>query len=91
MYEKAKRKGTVKFAIKVPAASNAVMLAGDFNDWKPTPMKKRKDGVFVADVPVSKTTFQYKYVVDGQWMTDPDHPNFAVNPFGTLNSFASLE
>ena len=89
MYEKGKRKGTVRFAITVPAASQTVLLAGDFNNWKPTAMHKRKDGVYVADVPVSAETCEYKYVVDGRWITDPDHASFALNPFGTANSLAT--
>ena len=90
MYEKGKRKGTVKFAIKVPGTPQTVLLAGDFNNWKPTAMEKRKDGMFVAAVPVSASTVEYKYVVDGKWVTDPDHANFAVSPSGTVNSFATI-
>jgi 1,4-alpha-glucan branching enzyme len=89
MYEKGKRKGTVTFGIKAPAGSQTVMLAGDFNDWKPTAMKRRADGVFVADARVSQKTCQYKYVVDGRWITDPDHAHFAPNPFGSVNSVAT--
>jgi 1,4-alpha-glucan branching enzyme len=90
MYAKGQRKGTVKFAIKAPAKAQNVLVAGDFNGWKPVAMKQRKDGVYVADVAVPAKTCQYKFVVDGHWMADPDHAEFAVNAFGTVNSVATV-
>jgi 1,4-alpha-glucan branching enzyme len=91
VYAKGQRKGTVKFAIKVPAKAKSVLVAGDFNGWKPVEMKPRKDGTYVADVSVPANICQYKFVVDGQWIPDPDHAEFAVNPFGSVNSVASVK
>ena len=90
MYQKGTRKGTVKFGIKPTVSAQQVLLAGDFNTWQPMEMKKLKDGRFVAEVPATKAAMEYKFVVDGMWITDPDHSHWARNPYGTMNSVANL-
>jgi len=91
MYEKGHKKGIVRFAIKPHDGANAVAVAGDFSDWRPVPLWRDKGGVFVRRVPVSQETFEYKFVVDGQWINDPDNIHYAKNPFGTFNSIAPGE
>ena len=54
-------------------------------------MRKQKDGQYVVEVPAMKKVSEYKFVVGGQWVTDPDNPAHAPNPYGTTNSLASLE
>ena len=90
MYEQGKRKGVVRFGLKPQAEVQAILLSGDFTQWKPVAMKKQRDGQFVVDVTVPSGTHQYKFLVDGRWVTDPDHSNWARNPFGTMNSIARL-
>ena len=91
MYQAGTQTGKVRFSIQAPAGAQRVLLAGDFNGWKPAPMKKGKGGMYVADASVPAKSFQYKYVVDGQWITDPDHANWAMNTFGTANSIGRLQ
>ena len=86
MYEKGRTKGTVRFALRVDAGARAVEVAGDFNDWEPIAMIKRKDGTFVRHVPVGLESFEYKFLVDGQWIKDPDHSRWAANCSGSFNS-----
>ena len=31
-------------------------------------------------------TYEYKFVVDGEWKLDESNPNFAPNSLGSLNS-----
>jgi hypothetical protein len=31
-------------------------------------------------------TYQYRYVVDGEWRSDPDNPRFVAGPVGGRNS-----
>ena len=48
-------------------------IAAEFNDWKAdkTPMKLLKSGDFTVTVNLDKgREYQYRYVVDGQWITD---------------------
>jgi hypothetical protein len=34
--------------------------------------------------------YQYKFVVDGQWLPDPNAHAFAPNGFGTVNSVIEI-
>ena len=36
-------------------------------------------------------TYEYKFVVDGEWKLDSNNPNFAPNDLGTLNSVLVVE
>jgi 1,4-alpha-glucan branching enzyme len=91
MISKGSRQNTTKFSVKPNNAARTAQLAGDFNGWKPAAMKKQKDGAFVAEVPLKAGSYQYKFVVDGQWVADPDNANCALNPYGSVNSVARIE
>ena len=91
MIEKGRKRGTLRFAVKPEDGATSVALAGSFNNWRPIRMRKQKDGHFVAIVPVSPGSYEYKFIVDGQWVVDPDNSAWAMNPFGTLNSVVHAE
>lgn len=53
-----------------------VFLSGSFNNWSTTgtPMQQSDSGWTVClKLPVGK--YDYKYIVDGRWMTDPNNRN----------------
>ncbi len=82
----------VVFATQAPGA-NTVALAGDFNNWQPeaTPMERNGDGAsFVALLPLPPGRYRYRYVVDGQWKSDPNNEYVESNPFGELNSVVEV-
>ena len=60
----------VRFEVECPQAAR-VCLAGEFNDWDPESrrMKRMKKGesLFVAVLDLDPGTYQFKYVVDGEW------------------------
>ena len=91
MFDKRTKKGTVRFSLKPAAGDKQVMIAGDFNEWKPATLKKQKDGSFAVTLTLPARTYEYKFVVDGQWVVDPDNSRWALNPYGTLNSVAQVE
>lgn len=91
MVEKGRKKNTLRFSLKTNGNAKVVELAGDFNEWEPSRMRKNKDGSFVCVVPVEPGTYEYKFVVDGDWVTDPDTHTWAMNPYGTMNSVATAE
>ncbi|MBN2372954.1 AAA family ATPase [bacterium] len=81
----------VLFKIYSPQASN-VFLAGDFNGWKPErePLFDIKgDGVWQRIVDLEPGRHQYKFVVDGKWIKDPENPDILEGPFGE-NSICDL-
>jgi len=77
----------VRFEYENPNASS-VLLAGDFTDWgeNARAMHRAKGGgAFVAIVLLAPGEYQYKFVVDGEWLEDPQAET-ATNRFGTRNS-----
>ena len=66
---------TVIFRYKNDSAAS-VYLAGTMNDWSGTSdeMQKGSDGVFTYETELAHGEYQYKFVVDGDWRTDPANP-----------------
>jgi hypothetical protein len=80
---------TVKVAFVLHALeATQVSLCGEFNDWSPTatPMKRRADGHWEATLALRPGRYQYKFVVDGQWIHDPEAHASVPNEFGSVNS-----
>jgi len=93
MVEMGRKKGTVRFTFR-PASDvplKRAEVAGDFSDWQPIRMRKQKDGFFVSVVPLSAGTYEYKFILDGQWAVDPDNNAWALNSYGTLNSIVRVD
>jgi 1,4-alpha-glucan branching enzyme len=83
----ARQSKKVSFAISVPQASK-VLLAGTFNNWdyKSTPLRKTKDSMWKRDLALEPGRYEYKFVVDGNWITDPNNNNRVHNSLGAENS-----
>jgi 1,4-alpha-glucan branching enzyme len=92
MFAQGQKKGTLRFSFQATngGVKNA-FLAGDFNDWQPKKMRKQKDNTFVVVVPADKGEHQYKFLIDDQWLLDPENDHRCVNSYGTLNSVAMAE
>jgi serine/threonine protein kinase len=77
----------VEFTIKAPNASS-VKLSGEFNNWSATgsPMHKRADGEWAVTLQLACGHYQYKFIVDGKWITDPENPTQVPDTFGGQNS-----
>ena len=73
---------------------HTVALAGSFNDWDPeaAPMSEPAgDGHYICRITLAPGSYEYKFVVDNEWLLDDDNPNFASNDFGTLNSVVVVD
>ncbi len=70
-----------------PTAS-AVAIAGTFNDWRPgaTPMVHLGRGRWFKELVLAPGVYEYRLVVDGEWIPDPLGGETSPNPFGGLNS-----
>lgn len=77
----------VGFQLNAPKAA-AVVLTGDFNAWSQdgVKMKKDKSGVWKIELELNPGRYEYKFIVDGKWWTDPANKKTAVNSFGDINS-----
>jgi 1,4-alpha-glucan branching enzyme len=65
-----------------------VFVAGSFNDWQPVRKleDKNNDGTYRCRLLLVPGEYQYKFMVDGEWRSDPLNPDFIPNEFGSLNS-----
>lgn len=81
----------IRVTFELPSCvwADQVYVAGDFNNWsqQALPMQQSRDGVWRAalDLPVGQS-YQFRYVIDGQWHTDSHADGFSESGFGTENS-----
>ena len=74
------------FSFKAPEAQT-VQLAGDFTGWEHSPLSltKSKNGLWKMTVALAAGSYQYRFLVDGQWRDDPACATRVPNPFGAEN------
>lgn len=84
---------SVRFQCSASEAQ-AVFLAGTFNNWDPaaTPMLRDDGGEWRVAVALSPGTYEYKFIVDGEWRCEPGvideqytGKDAVANAFGTKN------
>ncbi len=85
------QQGGVEFIITEPTATS-VAVAGEFNNWSASANPLVKDGVGIwrASVPLKPGRYQYKFVVDGNWKTDPANSETAPDGLGGQNSVRNV-
>jgi len=68
-----KNKNEVCFSLNAPEAKS-VFLIGDFNFWNAEydKMKKDDNGIWKKKLHLSPGRYEYKFIVDGNWITDPE-------------------
>jgi hypothetical protein len=83
----APEKVKVVFSTFQPRAKR-VSVCGEFNDWAPEAslMEPQGNGRWQKVLSLKPGKYQYKFVVDGEWMPDPEAKQNVANAFGTLNS-----
>lgn len=74
--------GGIRFTYYDPAAK-AVYIAGDFNNWNTTatPMKRDERGIWSVVLRLPPGRYEYKFIVDGNWVADPFNP-VTAGPYG---------
>ena len=65
-----------------------VCVAGCFNHWQPeaNALHPAGGGRWVKETALKPGDYEYRFVVDGQWMPDPLARETVLNPFGGTNS-----
>jgi 1,4-alpha-glucan branching enzyme len=81
----------VSFALHKPHAKQ-VALCGEFNGWSPNaaPLKRHNDGHWQTTVALAPGRYQYKFLVDGEWLLDPAARKNVPNEYGSLNSVVEV-
>ena len=84
--------GCVCFELTHPTAE-AVSIAGSFNDWHPaaTPMIALGEGRWRKEITLPPGRYEYRLLVDGQWVDDPAAEETVPNPFGGVNAVLNVE
>jgi chromosome partitioning protein len=74
------------------AGANDVRIAGDFNGWIPDKgvrsliESEGSERVWTKIIQLPPGTYEYRYVVDGEWRKDPQNPEFDSGSAGGRNS-----
>lgn len=81
------RTRVIKFVLIAPQAAR-VAVVGDFNGWDiaATPAKRQPDGTWSTFVSLPPGRHVYSFVVDDQFVSDPDAPRAPDDGFGQNNS-----
>jgi 1,4-alpha-glucan branching enzyme len=90
-----KTKPVCKVTFSVEAkASNSASVVGDFNNWSVSEgeLSKLKNGIFKATFDLPKdASYEFKYVVDGQYINEPQADSQIWNDFaGAENSVLNV-
>jgi len=85
-----KKKNTsplTEFSLYAPDA-NEIYVVGDFVDWETnrTPMRKLKSGIWKKRMKLAAGRYEYRFIVDGNWQSDPENISRQPNPYGSENS-----
>jgi 1,4-alpha-glucan branching enzyme len=87
------RKGVV-FAYASERPVNKVYLTGSFNAWRPQDkdyaLRQERSGNWTIVVPLDPGVYQYKFVVDGRWVTDPSNTNTRPDGYGDSYSLVAV-
>lgn len=82
---------SIEFMLFAPEAQE-VHLVGDFNEWSGAEyrMRRFKDGTWKKKVKLKPGRYEYRFMVDGNWWTDPKNPQRQQNAFGSDNSVVTI-
>ncbi|HMV10646.1 MAG TPA: glycogen-binding domain-containing protein [Cyclobacteriaceae bacterium] len=79
------------FRLPGNTTARRVILAGEFNNWNEQELAMNKTATgWELPYVLAPGNYQYKFIVDGQWMTDPANPHLA-SLHGHTNSVISIK
>ncbi len=90
-----KKQARKKIEFQLAAAPGSrVSVVGAFNGWDPS-ANVMKDtpasGHYKTAIAFPQGKHEYKFVVDGDWRTDPNCPESVSNCHGTANSLICVQ
>jgi len=84
------KRATVKFTTHTREYVSNAFLTGEWDGWTAIEMKKKMDGTFSVTINLDLgKSYQFGYLMDGNWAPDTDLP-LTASPFGTDNSILDL-
>ena len=92
--KKAKGKTTKSINFQVSdEPGKDVFVAGTFNNWASSQHQMRDDsgtGAFKITLELPPGRHEYKFIVNGEWRSDTNCPEWVVNDHGSLNSVITV-
>lgn len=80
------------FRLKTCRWPKRVAIAGSFNDWKPLDMSyDRLKHSWVYRLSLQPGLYEYKFIVDEEWLVDPDNSNTVMDARGNINSVLQIK
>ncbi|MEC3907944.1 hypothetical protein VOI54_13015 [Tamlana sp. 2201CG12-4] len=84
--------GNVSFKLKGYKNAKKVILAGSFNKWDENLFKMNRTSYgWELNLKMKPDVYQYRFIVDGHWMEDPDNIHKTENEFGEYNSVIDIK
>ncbi len=80
------------FSCYAPEAGQ-VAIAGDFNGWQVSDehrLDNMENGLWGRIFKLEPGKYRYKFVVDGEWITDPTNPRTEIDEKGNINSLLEI-
>lgn len=74
--------------------NSEVCLAGSFNNWDPQQHQMKdtlENGKYTITLTLPKGEYEYKFVINNNWVVDPECQDWVRNSFGTLNSVKKVD
>lgn len=70
------------------ASASTVEVAGNFNNWAGMPLYQKPDdkGMWGMRIDLLPGQYSYKFIVDGEWMLDPENFQPVADTQGAMNS-----
>ncbi len=84
--------GNATFKLKGFKNAKEVILAGSFNKWNEHVFKMNKtDYGWELTLQMKPDVYQYRFIVDGNWMEDPHNPSKTPNEYNEYNSVLDIQ
>lgn len=84
--------GNASFFLKGYQNAKEVIVSGSFNKWdeKMFQMKQTKNGWYLT-LQLKPNVYEYKFIVDGNWIEDEANPDKVRNEFDQFNSLINVK
>ncbi|TXG39664.1 hypothetical protein [Seonamhaeicola maritimus] len=84
--------GNAHFKLLGFTDAKKVVLAGSFNKWNESLFKMKKTSTgWELTLQMKPDVYQYRFIVDGQWMEDPHNTNKTHNEYNEYNSVIDIK
>lgn len=85
-------KGNTTFKLKGYPDASLVVLTGTFVNWSQSQLLLAREGdEWVCRIDLDPGVYQYKFIVDGDWLLDPSNPDTAEDEAGNVNNVLEVK